>query len=177
MTHPHGTRGRYRQSCRCLPCRAANATYVQARRSAVLYPDPAELVDAVYAVMHLMRLRTQGVGYRQAARLAGVSERLIADVRAGRLLKVRADTLTRIYSVQPILAHGQTVMGWRTWRLLDSLEREGFERQELARRLGHASPRLQIQRKRLRVRTALKVRVLYGRINNVPDEGDHAVAG
>ena len=156
-----------------MPCRAANAAYVRQRRAGSVYPNPAELVDAVLAEMHLSKLKAQGVGYRQAANLAGLSPQLVADVRSGRKTRIRADTNARILNIPAVLAHGQVVTGWRTWRLLDSLKREGFTQTRIARHLGASAPQLQIQRRHIRVRTALRVRVLYRRINDV-DADDHA---
>lgn len=162
---PHGDRRTYKAlRCRCLPCRAANATYVRSRRAGVLYPDPSERVDAVLAELHLTKLKGQGVGVRQAAKLAGLGDRLIALVRSGQKTQIRADTQARILAIPAILAHGQTVMGWRTWRLIDSLKREEIPEGDIATRLG-CGPRLRIRRRKVRVLTALKVRALYRHVN------------
>lgn len=170
MTVPrtlHGDRRHYARGCRCTRCRAANAAYVRTRRAGALYPDPAELVDASPAEAHLMVLRGQGVGYRQAAKLAGLDESLVVKIRKGLKNPIRADTLARILGVPAVLAHGQTVTGWRTWRLLHSLRGEEFPAGRLARMLGNRTPKLQIRRRRVRVKTALKVRALYRRVNDV----------
>lgn len=165
----HGTRQYYRsRRCRCTPCRAANAAYESSRR--VQQPNTAEVVDARESSLHLTRLRGQGVGYRQAARLAGLSDTLVSDVRAGRLTHILASTAQRILAVRAILAHGQTVTGWRTARLLDSLQREGYRNGEILRRLGARRLPGQLDtpsegepahHQRVRVRSALRVRLLW----------------
>lgn len=131
----------------------------------MLGPDPAELVDAKPAELRLFSLKAVGVGYRQVAKLTRLSPQVILEIRDGRRAQIRADIACRIMACQAILAHGQTVTGWRTWRLIDSLERDGFTRGDIAQRLGASTPQLQIERRRIRVRTALKVRTLHQRIN------------
>jgi hypothetical protein len=166
---PHGDVRTYRRGCKCLPCKAASATYRRERRATCSYPDPAERLPAARAELYLAELRARGVGYRQAARLSGLSERFVLEVRAGKVATLRADTMTRILAIRPALALGRHVMGWRTARLIDSLEREGFSRGRIARELGRRSPRLQIGRRKCTVKNALRVRTLWRRINA---EGD-----
>lgn len=173
--HDHGTRASYRRGCRCLQCRAANANY-ERRRQIISYPDPAELVDAELAVLHLEALRAQGVGYRQAAKLAGVSPQLVSEIRGGQRLLVRADIASRILGMPAVLAHGQRVTAWRTWRFLDSLKREGFPKGELARRLGLQSPQLQLHSRHVRVKNALRVKRLWQRIMS-EDGGVFVIGG
>lgn len=175
MLIAHGDRRTYRRGCRCLPCRAANAAYERCRRAGDLLPDPAEMVDAVFAEMHLTALRGQGVGYRQAARLAGLCDRLVSDIRSGRRTRIRADTQTRILGVRPVLAHGQSITGWRSWRLIDSLKREEFTQGAIAQMLGNRHPSLQLGKKRMRVRSALRVRAVWNRQVNDEEapEGRH----
>jgi hypothetical protein len=61
---------------------------------------------------------------------------------------------------------GQHVTGWRTWRLIDSLERDGFTRRALAFKLGLRGRGLQLHHRRITVRNALKMRVVYHRIHD-----------
>jgi len=123
--------------------------------------------------MHLLRLQGQGVGIRQAARLAGLSPTLVFGVRTGRIRQIRADTQARILAVPAILAHGQTVTGWRTWRLIGSLEKEGFTPTRIAAMLGArgARQRLRFQKKKLTVHTVLLVRSLYRQVNAEGPDG------
>lgn len=176
VTPSHGDRRTYRRGCRCLLCRAANAAYEAARAAGKVGHAP-DLVSADKAREHLRCLRAKGVGYRQAARLAGLSPQLVAHVRAGRVDRIRADTALRILAVKPALARGQVVPAWRTWLLLDSLLREGYTRAALGFRLGcrgghlriagklkrpaTAGPDVSPPRRNVRVKTALKVRRLW----------------
>jgi hypothetical protein len=174
FAHGHADVRSYRQGCRCTACRVAHAAYRRDRRQGCQFPDPSEHVDALPARQHLAMLRAQGVGYRQAAHLAHVSEPRILNIRTGALSHIRADTQTRILSVRAILAHGQTVTGWRTWRLLDSLKREGYTQGRIAHLLEHQAGQLQIGRKHCTVKTALHVRALYRYLNR---EGDPSQYG
>lgn len=159
---PHGDRRTYRSlGCRCVKCRAANAAYERARCT-VSYPDPGEQVDAAPVVAYLATLRSHGVGYKQAATLAGVGTRFVKNVRLGRHHTVRADLATRMLGIQPVLAHGQQVTAWRTWRFLDSLLGEGYSHTALALFLG--VPQLRLDRRVVTVRTALRVKGLWQRI-------------
>jgi hypothetical protein len=72
----------------------------------VLGPQPGELVDTTHVVLHLVALRGQGVGYRQAAKLAGLCPSVVLDIRSGRRTLVRADITARLLAVRLILAHG-----------------------------------------------------------------------
>lgn len=170
----HGVRATYRRGCRCLLCRCANADYERSRRIQS-YPDPGELVDAAGAIAHLTALRTHGIGYRQAAKLAGLSPQLVLEIRDGRRETIRADIATRILGVPFILAHGQRVTAWRTWRLLGSLFGEGYERQVIAKKLGLRSPQLQLHPRHVRVKNALRVRRLWNSI--MSEEGGAFVIG
>jgi hypothetical protein len=152
-----GSRATYKRGCRCLPCRAAHAAYHRARRRAI----PFELVSAAAAMAHLAHLAGLGVGYRQAARLSGVSTWEIKRVRTGRLHAIRPETEARILAIRPLLAHGQRVSAWPTWRLIHSLEREGFTLGSLARRLGLQTPQLQFDHGRVTVKNALLVRQFH----------------
>lgn len=170
-THvPQGvpSRASYKRGCRCLECKAANATYEAERRRRA---HEEQLVDAKPAELKLFAMRAEGIGYRQAAKLTGLSESTVLDIRQGRTPFITRRTAQLILECRFSLAHGQVVTGWRTRRLLDSLQRDGFTKREIARRLGAHSPELQLNLKRCRVRTALRVRALHARINaeDLPD--------
>lgn len=114
--------------------------------------------------MRLFQLRAKGLGYRQVAKLAGLSPRTVVAIGNGSQEWIELDTERRILECQPILAHGTQITGWREWRLLDSLRTEGFSDSEIARRLGYKTPRLQLHRT-ITVKNALRVRTLYRRVN------------
>jgi hypothetical protein len=89
----------------------------------------------------------------------------IRRIRQGRVRRILERVEQAILSIQrPSLAHGCKVPAWATRRLLFILIREGFEEPELARRLGLHAERLQyLTRRRVTVRTALRVRAFYQR--------------
>jgi len=155
-----GTRSTYQRGCRCLPCRAAHADYHRARRRAT----PVGLVSAAAAMAHLAHLAGLGVGYRQAARLSGLNVREIQRVRSGARDVIRRETEARILAIRPVLAPGQRVSAWPTWRLIHSLEAEGFTLGSLARRLGLQSAQLQFDHRRVTVRNALMVRHFHAAV-------------
>ncbi len=75
----HGTRGRYQNTgCRCLPCRAANATYIARYRSlrsagkrplgATIEPDAAmRLLEHLYREGIRRKVIAHGLGLRSHA--------------------------------------------------------------------------------------------------------------
>lgn len=171
---PHGTRGRYRQGCRCMPCRAASAADRQARRSAQAWP----IVEADAAREYLLTLQRRGIGAPQAAKLAGVSEHEIRAIRSGERRRIRRTTADRVLAVRPVLAFGQRVPSWPTRRLLQVLLREGYTRRELAQRLGLNRLPLSRHDEHTTVETALRVQAFYRRVTaDGPDEDDCAPTG
>lgn len=87
----------------------------------------------------------------------------IQRIRYGLPTRILARVEQAILAIQkPSLAHGCTVPSWETRRLLFILFREGYDHKSLAQRLGLQTPRLQFQqRRRITVKTALRVRALY----------------
>jgi hypothetical protein len=117
----------------------------------------------------ILELRTSKVGYRQVARLAGVSARQVLDISSGKQQRIAPATEAAILGVRPSLARGQRINGWRERRLIDSLRTEGFPDAEIARRLGYLTPKLQLGRF-ITVENALRVRTLYAQVNaELPD--------
>jgi hypothetical protein len=157
-----GQRSTYRRGCRCLRCRAANANYERVRRAAET--ELRALVSATDAAAYLLSLKARGVGYRQAAKLSGLSLTEIREVRAGARQWILPETEAAILTIRPVLALGQHVSAWPTWRLIHSLESEGFTLGSLARRLGLQSGQLQIDHHRVTVKNALMVRHFHARV-------------
>jgi hypothetical protein len=154
---PHGSRRSYVLGCRCVVCRSANAAYAAQQRAA-----PVGHADVARVLAHVAALRSLGLGYRHIARLAGVAASVVKLL--GPDAKLRPATAAKLLAVvQPSLAHGCVVPGTKTWRFVDSLEREGFTRRELAFRLGRQSQQLQLHR-RVRVRSALLVATLHSHL-------------
>jgi hypothetical protein len=129
---PHATRASYVSGCRCLPCRAANASYEAGREAR---KAEAVLVDAADARKHLQWLRDRSVGHKQAAKLSGLSWVLLYGIRSGRRQRIRARTAASILAIQPIPADGAMVNSYHARHLLRTLENEGFTAETLAKRL------------------------------------------
>jgi hypothetical protein len=66
---------------------------------------------------HLVELQAAGVGYRQAAKLAGVSVQTVRHIRAGKPRAVKPDTLAAILGVK--------VRSWRRGLWSTRMQRGG----------------------------------------------------
>lgn len=154
----HGARRSYLSGCRCVACRAANAAYVNAHRS------PTGLVPADAAAAHLQQLAALGIGYRSVAHSAGVSPSVVQSVRAGTSRLIRSETANRLLATPAALAPSALTPATTSWRFIDSLEREGFTRRELAWNLGNLSQQLQFAKRRIRQSSAHRIQRLYARL-------------
>jgi hypothetical protein len=79
-------------------------------------------------------------------------------------------------------AEGRPALGARVgpgmmWRQIDALRREGYTDGEIARRLGLQTPRLQLHRERVTLRSKLKVQRLYRLTMAVDGSGAGEVRG
>lgn len=160
--YAHGTRQNYRAGCRCVPCRSANACYEAQRARAKAKGDMCTaLVDAAPARAKLLELASAHVGYRQAAKLAGVGHRTVGRILSGDVVLITRRVESAILGVtKPSLAYGVRINGYKTRHYIESLLREGYDEAGLARRLGLRGGRLWF-RSRVTVRNALRVRQLW----------------
>ena len=161
----HGTRLRYLGGCRCLPCRASNARYEQARAAARRRGRGNPIVDAGEAQRHIRWLARQGIGYRAVAKAAGVARTVVADIKSGKKARCRALTVRAILKVgEDATAPHALVDAGPTRRLIAELLREGFTKRQLARRFGLKSSALQFPLRgseKITARNAAKVRRLW----------------
>ena len=158
----HGTRLKYKAGCRCLRCRAANARYEADRIQARAAGSWNGLVAAEASRRHILRLSRQGVGRRAIAAASDVAERTISRIRSGKQSKLRKSTEERILAISnQALSDGTLIRAGITWRQIRTLLAEGFTKAELARRLGHLSPSLQIGKSHIRARTAMRIDRLF----------------
>lgn len=186
--HEHGTYAAYTlDQCRCLPCTAANSQYETTRTRDRAYGRTA-YVDAGPAVTHLRELAAAGLGWKRAARAAGVplsTARRLTQVPAdGPAPRARAATVAALLSVPtPTLdtLGGATLveatgtrrrlqallaLGWSVRRL--SVDHD-LNRQALDRALTNAT---------VTVRTARAVRDVYDQIGDrTPPQGTPADRG
>lgn len=157
----HGTRARYQSTlrCRCLPCRAANGEY-----------RPTPLVAAAPAAAHLRHLGAGGVGHARAAELSGVAESELRRIRSGVVTRIRQTTAVRILAIPLKPALGVRISAVEARRKVRQLLAERLTKAQIARETGHTTPRLQLGRKAVTVRTALRIRQLHRRMMTVEGE-------
>lgn len=135
---PHGTRARYvTDECRCDECRRANADYYHQRRRRRI----PTLIDSSAAREHIAWLSSQGVGYKQVAKVSGVSLSVIARLanidHTRPAKRIRPGTAEKILAVTPAdAADGAYVPAGRTWRQYDELRSAGMPRRRIAERCG-----------------------------------------
>lgn len=161
---PHGTRGRYIASrCRCMLCRAANSRY-QTHRDALRRGGeaPDRLTPAVTAREYILRLGRQGIGYKTVAETASVARSSVAKIVSGERAQIRSSTETRILAVDSSCrADHACVPGGPTWKLIRRLLKRGYSKAQLAKWLGYRTPALQLNRNRVTVLNAAKIKRMY----------------
>jgi len=159
---PHGTHARYVAGCHCMVCRAAHSRYNSGRERAKADGDWDGIVDAEPARVHVTRLGRVGMGYKAVAAAAGVPTSTLWAVKTGNRTRIRASALSRILGVDLYgRSDGQLIDARGTWRLLNRLTDDGYTKAQLAFWLGSKTPKLQIQRGQVTVRTAARVERLY----------------
>lgn len=158
---PHGDRLRYMSGCRCRDCRAANSAYERSRQAARRAGEWNGYVSAERARRHLAELAAQGVGRRAVADACDVADSIVAKIKSGKRLQIRAETERRILAVSADMAADRALIpAGPTWRLLDELIAAGFTKTFIAQRLGYTRA-LQIGRDTVTVKNAARVRRLH----------------
>ena len=133
-TNPHGTRLKYMGGCKCMLCRAANSRYETERAVARKNGDWNGIVDARAARRHILKLSKAGVGYKSVADAASVAHTVVAEIRAGRRLRIRQRTERSILAVTKTAYAGVALIDADpTWKKINTLLDEGFTKSELAR--------------------------------------------
>jgi hypothetical protein len=161
---PHGHRLRYLAGCRCFYCRRSNSDYERGRAAARAAGDWNGIVDAAPARRHLRALARQGVGRRMVAAASDVALSVVADVRAGRKLKIRARSERRILAVTPACrGDAALVPAGPTWERIEWLLEEGFTKGRIALELGRKTRALQLNREWVTARNAAAVEALVRR--------------
>lgn len=181
--HQHGDRNAYVvDKCRCNLCRAANRAAENQRAKDKAYGryNPGR-VDATPVREHLLMLREYGIGIKQTAQLAGVSNATLGKIIYGdpaNNVKPRKRVAThvadRVLAIQPRLENlrpGVRVDNTGTWRRLEALVAIGWSQQRLANMLGiqpgNFLPIIRGDRD-VTARTALAVRDLYNQCWDQP---------
>jgi hypothetical protein len=164
--YPHGTRMRYMGGCKCIPCRAANSRY-ETQRSALRRAGLDNgLTCADRAREHLLNLSKKGIGRRCVSEAAGVAHSIVSMIKNGKRKQIRKDTERRILAINVInAAKGATLIDARPcWRLIKKLLKEGFTKKSIAKILGYKTGAIQLNKKRVIVRNAIRVKHLYDKV-------------
>jgi len=162
LDKPHGTRLKYMGGCKCMLCRAANSRYETERAVARKNGDWNGIVDARAARRHILKLSKAGVGYKSVADAASVAHTVVAEIRAGRRLRIRQRTERSILAItKTAYAGGALIDADPTWKKINTLLDEGFTKSELARRLGSKTPALQFGHFEVTAKTAARVDRFY----------------
>lgn len=171
-TRDHGDRLKYMSGCRCVPCRAANSRYETERAAARKRGEWNGLIDAAEVREHLQTLSGNGIGRDTVADITGLCVSTISLYFNGKRQKIRALNAAKILAISPdeILNDAQLISAKPTWEKIRWMLRAGFTKAELARRLGYKNPALQINKKRITTRTALRIERFYKTIRLGDDE-------
>jgi hypothetical protein len=191
----HGTKARYvmgpdengnpGRPCRCKLCARANRDYENHRARMVLYGQWKPYVDAGPAREHVRMLGRNGIGWKRAAALAGVSSGAM-----GRLLyggpgerppsrRIRPETEAAIISVRPspeALGDSAPVDAAGTHRRVQALACNGWSLARICGRLGMLRSNFGalMDRGQVTAATARAVRALYDELwDQAPPEGTH----
>lgn len=175
----HGSHAKYAiERCRCDDCRRAQREYNRNRLRQLARPDGVwrPYVDAGPAREHIEWLASCGIGLKSVASIGGLAHGTLSKLVYGdpsRGLapskRIRSATAEKILAVMPRAAAGaQRIPAGPTWKLLDELVARGWSRSELSRRLGCATPALQISHTRVLASTARRVEALYAELIQVP---------
>ena len=165
----HGDRLKYMAGCRCSECRRANSRYESERQKARRNGDWNGLVSSEKARLHLLKLSAEGVGRRAVAEATDIAETVIVNIRSGKKKNIRARTEKKILAVTREMAlDGALVPAGNTWKLLNELIADGVARGYIATRLGCRTRALQLSKKRVTVRHAYQVELLYRELRMVP---------
>ena len=186
--HEHGTRVAYvKDRCRCEDCTTASRVAEQKRRRARLYGIDAGLTDAQPVRDHLAVLSEAGIGYKRAAKLAGVSVTAVQTVLyhhpdrpdAGPASRVKRETAEKILAVEPsldILGDGALVPSRGTARRVQALVARGWSQEKIAAHAGITSQRIRpiLDGAPATAATVRAINALYEELwDQAPPEGTH----
>jgi transcriptional regulator with XRE-family HTH domain len=152
MAREHGTRARYvagagpgrGPGCRCNACRAANREDRGRTARLQAYGRWQPFVAADQAREHVRALGRQGIGWRRAAELAGISKSTMRSLMFGASgrdasARIRPETAAAVLAVPAAsrdVAPGTPVDATGTRRRVEALVATGWSRAKLGERLG-----------------------------------------
>lgn len=164
---PHGVLDTYvNHGCRCLPCASASAEYARRRARLRAYGRLEQLVPVETVATHLTWLSTQGVGWEQAATLAGVGRTTVEQIlyptthRRGVTPRVAAAVMAVLPTLDD-LADAALTPAAGTQRRLQALMVLGWSLTEIQRTCGLSALGRCLTRDLVTARTARAVRDFY----------------
>jgi hypothetical protein len=174
----HGTASEYNRDCRCEPCRMAWSRYQKELRQGLREGRANLSVSTELIRGHLEYLSARGVGYRVVADAAGIDPRRLADIKRGRVRRVRRRTEERILRVsEDAFADKAVIDAGPTNQLVTSLLDEGYSIGKLAKELGYTNPTLQFRnREKVTGRTYMRVAKLHSKLTGKLVSGMLALA-
>ena len=170
-----GTYAAYKiDGCRCYPCSAAQSAYWDTQQRAIAAGTWRPFVDAREVREHLAVLSANGIGWRHAARLAGLSTSTVSKLLHGTRdrapsTKVRTSTAEALLALRPsigVAADHAVVDGTGFRRRLQALIARGFTRTYLAARLGMTPANLRLTSPRVLAKTHRAACDLYDELWN-----------
>jgi hypothetical protein len=131
------------------------------------------LVDAAPAREHLLKLSSEGVGYKAVSEACDVGKTALQEILQGTKTRIRAKSLKRILSVDSsALADHALVPAGPTWVLVTKLLADGFTKGSISRRIGNKTPALQIKSRYVLAKTAYRIKKLYDLVHTGDDFDD-----
>jgi hypothetical protein len=185
--HQHGTKACYTHDrCRCPPCSEAASAYETSRVKAHAYGRWDGYVSAARARVHILHLKSQGMGLKRIAAVSEVSQGQLWKLIYGRTRpdgtrvpsrRVMPTTEARILAVTLDLAGGARVDATGITRRIQAMVTIGWSQASLAGALqigpSNFTPIVHGRRPTVTVATAKAVTDLYARLSmtpNTPDE-------
>lgn len=129
------------------------------------------MVDAAPARAFLRELRTKGIGKAQVARLTGVSEWTVWQIRSGQRTKTKRSTLEKILKCSPRRADGVYVTSWWAKRQIKAMLAEGYSAERISRLIGKPIAAI-AEVDQIRLHEARTVRAVTARLLEDNDEDE-----
>jgi hypothetical protein len=163
---PHGNRIRYMSGCRCVPCRAANSNYETTRAAARKRGEWNGVVSANRARRHLLLLSRREIGRDTVADITGIAPSTLDLIRRGKRKNLRAMNEKKILAIEldSIVNDAMRIPATKTWEQIRWLLANGFTKGSLALRLGYKTRALQLNRKKITAKNAMRVELLYNQL-------------
>ena len=133
------------------------------------------LVDAAPAREHLLKLSSEGVGYKAVADACDVGRTTLQKVLQGTKTQIRAKSLKKILAVDSSAAADHALVPAEpTWKIIKKLLEDGFTKGDISKRIGNKTAALQIKKDFVLAKTAYRIKKLYDLVHTGDDFEDGA---